>query len=195
MSAYSDCYALCVELTNRKAMQALTDAQIRAAIQNAHRSGTFARDLKSVQISGLSTSSPIQEIELSSNCPRLRQIRAIRPEAFIDAWYEAADIRTLLDHDGFAKLDVWWQVGTTLSIRASSPSESVRVLYFDYPNLSDLNVSEDWILVNHTDLIAHRAAAAILSSVGEQEARQRVDAFAKELLVNLIAESVESLGR
>lgn len=195
MSAYSDCYALVVALTNRSALSALTDAQIRAAIRKGHRAGSFPRDVKTVTVSGLSTSSQIQTIDLAANCPRLRQLKTVKPVDYQDVWYKDEDIGTLLDPDGVARVDIFWQVGSTLSIRAAAPVTSVQIYYFDLPDLTDLAASTDWVLTSHGDLVAHWAAAAILGSVGEQEARSRIEALAAEFYEDLIEESVEIVGR
>lgn len=195
MSAYSDCYAAVVALTNRKSMQDLTDLQIRAAIRKAHRAGSFPRDVQIVPVTGLSTSSTIQTIDLSLYCPRLRQLKAVKPSDLQDIWYHDEDIGSLLDRDGFAKTNIYWQVGTTLNVRAEVPSSSIDIYWLGMPDLTDLANCSDWILVNHSDLIAHWAAANILGSIGETEARKGVGALAAEFYEDLIEESVEIIGR
>jgi hypothetical protein len=195
MSAYSDCYAAVVALTNRSALQTLTDMQIRAAIRKAHRAGSFPRDVQIVTVSGLSTANAIQTVDLSAYCPRLRQLKAVKPTSLQDIWYHDEDIGSILDPDGFAKLDVYWQVGTTLNVRPASVTDSLDIYWLGMPDLTDLANFSDWILVNHSDLIAHWAAAAVLGAVGETEAKAGVEELAKALYEDLIEESVEIIGR
>lgn len=195
MTAYSDAYALTVSLCGRKAMQTDIDLQIKAAIRKGHRAGSFPRDVKTVSVGGLSTSVVIQTIDLSSYCPRLRQLKAVKPTAYQDIWYSDEDIGSLLDPDGFAKQDVYWQVGNTLNVRPANPQTSVDVYYLDLPDLSNLSSSTDWILVNHNELVAHWAAMAILTLLGETEARNGIKELAVEFYEDLIEESVEIIGR
>ena len=195
MSAYSDCYALAVTLCGRPSMQTLIDAQIRAAIRKGHRAGSFPRDVQTVTISGLDTTQVIQSVDLSSYCPRLRQLKAVKPAAYPDVWYHDEDIGGLLDPDGIPKTDIFWQVGNTLSIRATAPVDSILVYWLGLPDLTDLANSTDWVLVNHTDLVAYWAAAAVLGVVGEQEAKSNVEKMLAEFYEDLIEESVEIVGR
>lgn len=195
MSAYSDCYALCVSLTKRTMLQSLTDSLIRAAIRKGHRAGSFPRDVKIVQATGLATDAVIQTVELSTTCPRIRQLKAVKPTDYRDIWYRDEDVGSLLDPYGFAKTDVYWQVGSTLNVRAAAPVSSIDIYYLDLPDLTNLEMCDDWVLTMHTDLVAHWAAASILNTVGEQEARTRVEEAAKEFYEDLMEESVEIIGR
>lgn len=195
MSAYSDCYALTVALIRRSSMQTLVDTQIRAAIRKGHRAGSFPRDVQTVTISNLSTSDAIQSVDLSSYCPRLRQLKAVKPTEYQDVWYHDVDLGDLLDQYGYAKTNVYWQVGSTLNVRAAAAVSSIDVYFLALPDLTNLETCDDWVLVNHGDLVAHWAASSILGILGEQEAKRGIDEMTKEFYEDLMEESVEIIGR
>jgi hypothetical protein len=97
--------------------------------------------------------------------------------------------------DGYPKYDVYWMVGTTLSIRPKAASSSLDVTYYKRVDVDNLALLDDWIATEHKDLIVLWAAATILTLVGEQEVKTRVEALAKLAYEDLIGEATEIIGR
>jgi hypothetical protein len=194
MSLYTEIQSDVFSWTNRRTMVTETDMAIRQAIRKAHRAGSFYRDMTTVSVTGLSTATSPQAIDLSASCPLYRQLYTVKPTG-IDSRYDIADVRDLLDLDGFPKYNVYWVVGTTLYIRASSPTESVDVTYYRRVNVDNLATLDDWIASEHKDLIVLWAAATVLTIVGEQEVKTRVEELAKLAYADLIADSIEAIGR
>lgn len=195
MSLYTEIQADVFSWTNRKLMVTETDMAIRQAIRKAHRAGSFYRDLQTIALTGLSTASAVQTIDLSSACPLYRQLYTVKPVGSDSIQYDDADIRELLDMDGYPKTDIFWVVGTTLSIRPRALSDSVEITYYKRVNVDTLATLDDWLATEHKDLIVLWAAATILTLVGEQEIKTRVENLAKLAYDDLIGDSVEFIGR
>lgn len=195
MSLYTEIQTEVFFWTNRRTMVAETDMAIRAAIRKAHRAASFYRDLQTVSVP-VSTLTSEQTVDLSASCPLYRQLYTVKPTTPAGAvQYEDADVRDLLDADGFLKYNVYWVVGTTLSIRPSVAYDSVDITYYKRVNVDDLNTLDDWIATEHKDLIVLWAAASILAIVGEQEVKTRVEGLAKMAYDDLIGDSMEIIGR
>jgi len=196
MSLYTEIQADVFYWTNRKTMILETDMAIRQAIRKAHRAASFYRDLQTVTVPNLSTVSAVQTVDLSTYCPLYRQLYTVKPTAANHGvQYDDSDIRDLLDMDGFVKDNVYWVVGTTLSIRPRTLTDSVDITYYKRPIVDDLSTLDDWIAIEHKDLIVLWAAATILAVSGEQEVKTRVEGLAKLAYEDLIGESIESIGR
>jgi len=195
MSLYTEIQADVFYWTKRKLMVNETDMAIRQAIRKAHRAGSFPRDMTTVTLTGQSTSTAIQSIDMAANLPSLRQLYHVAPTGIPNVKYEDADIRDLVDQDGYPKTNVFWTVGTTLFIRAASPSDSIDVTYYKLVNVDNLAALDDWIATQHKDLIVLWAAATILTMVGEQEVKTRVEDLTKLAYADLIGDSVEAIGR
>lgn len=195
MSLYTEIQSDVFAWTNKRLMVAETDMAIRGAIRKAHRAGSFYRDMATVTVSSLSTATSPQSIDVAAALPMYRQLYSVKPTGREDVVYKDADLRDLLDQDGFPKYNIFWMVGLTLFIRAASPSDSVDVTYYKRVNVDDLAMLDDWIAAEHKDLIVLWAAATILALVGEQEVKTRVEALAKLAYDDLIGDSVEIIGR
>lgn len=195
MSLYTEIRDDVFSWTNKRLMTAETDMAIRGAIRKAHRAGSFYRDLVTVTVPNLSTATSPQSIDLATYCPLYRQLYSVKPTGSENVIYNDADVRELLDPDGFPKYNIFWVVGTTLYVRAASPSDSVEVTYYKRAVVDDLASLDDWIATEHKDLIVLWAAATILAIVGEQEVKTRVEDLAKLAYADLIGDSVEFIGR
>lgn len=195
MSLYTEIQSDVFSWTNKRLMVTETDMAIRQAIRKAHRAGSFGRDLVTVAVPGLPTTAAVQNIDVSATCPLYRQLFSVKPTGNDCVIYRDEDVRSLLDMDGFPKYDVFWVVGTTLSIRPRMLSDSVDITYYKRANVDNLELLDDWIATEHKDLIVLWAAATILALVGEQEVKTRVEDLAKLAYSDLIGDSVENVGR
>lgn len=188
MSLYTDLKAEIITWTNRKDLIAETDAGIRLALRAAHNAGNFYRDLVTVAIP-VSTTSGIQEVDLSAYCPGMKQIASVGPTGQ-DKWYDPEEITTIHNQDGWPKLDIYWGVGTKLMIRPGAASDSVTVSYYKYPTVTPMDSINSWIAEQYPDVIVLKAAASVLGAIGEQEIKSRVDGLLREAVADLISNNL-----
>lgn len=189
MSLYED---ICtgVDYWSRKPhLYAERDFAIRQAIRAAHRAGSFARDLVTVPLTGLDSSTGVISIDLSVSCPRLRQLATVKPLG-VEKKFDPIDITDLFDPDGYYRTDVFYIVGTTLNIRPSSAASDVEITYYKQPLVSPLSALDSWIADEYQDVIILWAAANMLTLVGEQEIKTRVETLLKVAYDDLVQDNV-----
>ena len=194
MSTFAEIRTDVIAWTNRSKMVAETNMAIKQAIRTAHKAGKFWRDLQVLPLTGVSTASAIQSIDLASSAPFYRQIAYVKP-ATLDMQYTAIGIDELFDPDKYYRLDVYYGVGNALNIRASSPATSIDIAYYSYPNITDTETFSNWMTANHADLITLWAAATMLALVGEQEVKTRVEALSKLAYQDMIDDNISIAGR
>lgn len=194
MSLYTDIRDGVFVFTKRPTLTAETDLAIRQALRKAHRAGSFPRDLVTVANIPVDTTQTVQSIALSSYCPRMRQLYVVKPTG-LDVYYKDDDVRSLLDLDGYPKTDIYWQIGDTLSIRPANSSPTVDIIYYSYPDYSDLTTLSDWIAMHHQDLIVLWATMAVCAIINETEVSERVSKLVEEAYEDLMEEAVEIIGR
>ena len=193
MSFYTDIRDGVYAWTNRSDLVLETDTAIRQALRAAHRSGTFYRDLVILNLTAQPTDQ-IQVIDLASVAPNYKQISYVKPTGY-DLHYTPIDILDLFDQDKVYRTDVFYGVGTSLMIRAASASTAITICYYKSPVVSPLSAIDSWIADMHQDLIILWAAATVLSFIGEQEIKSRVDALARLAVTDLIADSLTIVRR
>lgn len=179
--------------TKRPDLSALTDAALRQAIRTAHKSGKYWRDLIKVTVAPES-GDVIQQFNISSQFTRFRQIAYIKNSAD-DFWYRPADISDLVDDYGYAKTDIYYGIGTKLLIRASVPQEQYEVCYYQHPVVSPPSSVISWIAEEYSDVVILWAASTVLSAIGEQEIKQRIDQLALIAFADLQQDNIEIFGR
>lgn len=193
MSIYTEIRDGVFAWTNRSDLTTETDTAIRQAIRTAHRSGSFYRDLVILPLTALPTDQT-QIIDLSSAAPDFRQLATCGPTGY-DFQYDVTDISDLFDADKYPKTDICYGVGTNLMIRASSPVQDVTLTYWKNPVVSPIASTDSWIADMHQDLIILWAAATVLTMIGEQEIKTRVEALAKLAMQDLIEDSLSIVRR
>lgn len=194
MALYDEILADVLGWTNKPAMVNETDMAIRQAVRTAHKSAKFWRDLVVQPVAGLSVTDQIQQVDLVSSCPRFRQLAYVKPTGE-DRTYKAVEVLDLFDPDGYARTDVCYGIGNMLMIRPAAAVTDIEICYYAYPVVSPLSALSSWIAENHTDLIVLWAAATVLSLVGEQEIKTRVEGLAKLAYDDLIQDGLELQGR
>jgi hypothetical protein len=187
MSTYSDIFDGVVAWTNRPSLVAETNLAIRQAVRSAHRAGTFPKDLGTVDLTV--TTDQIQQIDLSSAVPDLRAIARVYPTD-LDYEYKEVQVLDLFDNDGYARTDVFWLIGTNLMIRAAAPYSALSLCYYRNPVVSPIEDIDSWIARDHQDLVILWAAATVLTFIGEQEIKTRVEQLAGSALRDLVSESL-----
>lgn len=192
MSTYTDIFDDVVRWTKRPLLINETNMAIRQALRSAHKAGSFYRDLVQVPITGLSTSDAVQQIDLNTWAPNFRQIATFGPTGY-DIRLEEVEIRDLFQ-DGYPKTNVFYGMGTYLMVRAEQPFADYTLTYYTYPVVSPIEGISSWIAVNHQELIVLWAAATILTLVGEQEIKTRVEGLAKIAYDDLISDNVRMIG-
>jgi putative exporter of polyketide antibiotics len=193
MSLYTDIFAGVVTWTNRPDLTAETDLAIKQAIRTAHRAGSFPRDLQSAAITGLSLDQ-IQSIDLTTVAPDFRQVATLGPTG-LDLQYNPILVTDLFDQDAYPRTDVFWGIGTAIMVRAAVPVAAMTLVYYKQPVVSPIADTTSWIADIHQDLIILWAAATVLSFIGEQEVKARVEALAKLAYSDLVEDSLEIVRR
>lgn len=179
--------------TKRPDRVAETEFALKNAIRTAHKSGKYWRDLTTASVAP--TVEVVQQIDLTNNCPRFRQLAYLK-SGTLDKYYEPVTINDLLDSDNYVKLDICWGHGDKLMVRSSTPEESYTVGYYQYPDLSNPSVTlSSWILDHHRELVTIWAAVKVLSILGEQEMKQSLEKLAAIAFADLQQDNLEIHGR
>lgn len=195
MSQYTDLTAAIVGWTKKSNLSTEMDIAIKNAIRKAHNAGKFARDLVTVDLTGL-TIQQIQAIDYTNavNFERFRQLCTIGPTG-VDFQYDIVNVLDLFDSDHYARDDIAYIVGTEINVRAASPTDALTLRYYRRPDLAVIADLNDWIVDQHFDLISLWATSSVLTVMNEKEIASRVDNLAALSYADLIADSVESQGR
>lgn len=179
--------------TSRPDLVAETELALRQAIRMAHRQAKFWRDLTTTTVVP-ATLDTIQQIDLSTDCPRFKQLAYVK-SGTEDKYYNEVTVTDLLDNDGYARADVYWGLGEILNIRASAPEDSYEIAYYRQPITSPPESIDDWLLADYKDVVVLFAAASVLGMIGEQEIKQRADSLLVIEVTGLIADQNEITGR
>lgn len=194
MSQYTELVTDILAWTNRPDLTAEMNLGIKNAIRAAHRAGKLVRDLVTVQVP--LELAQIQSIDLTAApFTKVRQVLTVKPTD-VDREYTGVDVLDLYDVDGYARTNIFYQIGTTLHIRADVPVELVDINYWQQPTIpTDLTTLNDWIVEEYSDLIVLWAAATVLAAAGEQEVKTRVEGLAKIAYDDFIADNLQTVGR
>lgn len=193
MTIYTDVLATVNGLTNRPDLTTETDIAIRQAVNAAHGKSTFFKDLVVTDVTGLSTTTNPQTVDLSAapfdTVPIRGQLITVKPKD-VEGEYTKANILELTDSDNFDRYNIWWQVGTTLKIRAISPVSSITVSYFRRWTVNPIASLDSWIAQDYPDLIGATAALIVLGTTGEKEIIDRIERLAAVEVVRLLADNL-----
>lgn len=194
MALWDDLVTEITTITNRPDLTAETSLALRQAVRAAHKSGKYWRDLSIVLKTGLSTTEALQSIDISADLPRFRQMAYVKSGSG-EFFYKAVDINNLLDDYDSYVLDVYYAVGTSLKIRGSAPEASYELCYYAYPIVTPTSSFASWIADEHRDLLVAWGASNVLSMVGEQEIKGRMDQLVALGLADLREDNIELIGR
>ena len=178
--------------TNRPDLAMEMEMALRQAIRTAHRFAKFSKDIATVQVA--TVQEPIQQIDMETVLPRFKQISYIK-SGTLDKYYSEAVAQELLDYEGYALQNVYWNIGTTLNIRSDSPEESYEIAYYLQPITAPPDAIQDWLLRDYSDVVVLLAVGTILGMIGEQEIKSRADAMLALEVSGLIADNTEITGR
>ena len=190
MTIYTDVRDGVFGYTNRDDLTAETDTAIRQAVRTAHRAGSFWRDLVSLSLTGQDTTEAIQTIDLSAVAPKFKQLAYIGPTDS-ELRYDPVDIKDLLDPEyKVYRTNVCYGLGSNLIIRPAAAVADLTLVYWSFPTVSPIADLDSWIAEKFPDLVICWAAATVLSMIGEQEVKARVEALAKIEYQTLIADNL-----
>jgi hypothetical protein len=178
--------------TNRPDLAAETLAALRRALRTAHQSGKYWRDLDQLTLTGSDPSLQVQSYSLSGTA--VRAVATIK-RWDLDEYFSPVAIDDLVDLDGYARVNVYWGMGTTINVRAQPADSQYRMTYYRWPTTSGAESVDSWILDLHEDTVICMAAATVLGIVGEQEIKSRMDQLAALGLADLQQDSLEVYGR
>jgi len=191
MTQYEDIFAQVVAFTNKPKLVGETNIAIQQAVRKAHKSGKYWRDLVTVPLT--CSVAELQTADLSV-FPDFRQL-ALLQSPLQDKPLSVETIFDQVDSDGIFKRDIAFAIGTTLNIRALTPSDTYTMTYWKLPIIGAIANLDTWIYTNHVDAIVCDAAATVLSMIGEQEIKTRVERLAAIAMTDLQSDNLELLGR
>lgn len=189
---YTSIYAQVIEWTNKPAMTVETKSAIRSAVRHAHKAGKFWRDLVTVPVGPVAIEQ-IQQIDLTAY-PRFRQLATLKSPQ-MDKPLTVVDVLSLVDQDGYAVTNICYGLGTSLAVRAETPSDTYTLTYYAHPDTSDIENVDDWLCELHEDVIVLWAASSVLAMTGEQEIKTRVELLLRVALGDLLSDEIELIGR
>ena len=80
------------------------------------------------------------------------------------------DIGDAIDSYGYEKQDVWYQAGTTINIKSSTPLAFATAAWYQYPTLDPTGVNyKSWIANELPWVIIYKAAGAVFAKIGEDK--------------------------
>lgn len=180
--------------TNRPKQVSETDSALKLAIRTAHRQGKFWKDLAIVSYP-IPDGEQIQSISIPDWMPRFRQLAWIKNTETETEFTETSP-SDLLDFNGYKKVGVYWGIGTSLNIRLASDTTALEFGYYLQPITDPESPTlQDWLLTDYEDVIVLMAAGTILSFIGEQEIKSRVDSLLLLAVADLVSDSLEVTGR
>lgn len=184
--------------TNRPDLVAETSQAILEVTQSLHLSDLYYKDILEATIVFDQSTWYLQALDLTS-LPRFRQMGYVRktdpsltqaeqtntlPPVINDVLYpnsyynlrfnflKRVDIGDVLDRYGYEKLDIWYQAGTQINIKSSTPLQYVVVGWYAYPDIGVVNGSPNfnsWIAVEYPYAIIYGAAGTIFKKIGEDK--------------------------
>jgi len=178
--------------TNRPDLATETLAALKQAVRTAHKSGKYWKDLTTQTVSGLSTTSLPQTIDLSA-LSRPRAIAAVTPSGLAGS-LDPIGLDDVIDVDGYTRTNVYWGLGNTLKVNPAESYSSYVITYYQWPLMDDTNVTS-WIVDSYEDLILLWAASTVLGMIGEQEIKGRLEQLAVVELQDLQQDNLEVYGR
>ena len=184
--------------TNRPDLIAETAQAVFEATLTAHCSDFYVRDITSVQTT-FDVADYIQTLDIST-IPYFRAINSFRKAVPGPTLYqpmsgsisdplvgdpvtgsysyplneyvflEELSPDDLLDDYGYEKVDVFYQAGTIINIKSSSPIINGQFQYYSFPEVDIANSGagySSWIANNYPFLIVYGAAASVFAKIGQ----------------------------
>jgi hypothetical protein len=194
MATWNDLIAEITTLTKRPDLDGEMQLALRQAVRIAHKSGKYWRDLGETTITD-SSSNAVQVFDIPSLAPQFRAVATLGSLSNERLYFNPVTIDDLLDSDGYLRQNVYWGVGTSLKLRASTPEPTYPLTYYKYPLVFPTSSFNSWIADQHSDLLILMAAAQVMGAVGEQEIRSRLEGMIPAELAELQRSNIEIVGR
>lgn len=84
---------------------------------------------------------------------------------------ERVDIGDILDTYGYEKNDIWYQAGSQINIKSSTPLQYATIGWYKFPNVDATGVNfSSWIAIEYPYAIIYRAAGTVFSKIGQDVA-------------------------
>jgi nitrogen regulatory protein PII-like uncharacterized protein len=127
--------------------------------------------------------------DLSSPCRKINAIKKIDS----DVYFEEIDPTQVLDGFGHRRQNTYYRVGNVLNFLTDSGDTSVYVIYYKHPVAVETGYSS-WIANSYPILVALEAASFVLSTIGDKEAAQKIDAMKGEHLNVLLINHLDPIS-
>lgn len=198
---YAEIKAAVQTLTGRDDMAAVggeIEVMIQAATNRMHLSDFYARDLAENTVD-LGTEGYAFSFA-TSTFTRYRKLQQLRKTSALSGGtastiYKHLDPLNLLDTYSREKNDVWYEAGSSIVLRSSSPVEFVIAQWYQYPVITPIGNYASWIaeLVPHA--IIFDACSLIFQMVAQQDQARKFDALVLEQLQQVRMHGVAGAGR
>jgi len=176
--------------TNRPDLVAETLQSVLEATLSCHTLENFKKDLAEATVVFDTPTSYIQKLD-TTTIPYFRSMHYIRktnplinaaeinnglppttlyypPDQF--APLVEIDPTDLLDMYGYEKRDVWYQAGTSINIKSSTPLNYAVISWYKFPILDATGVLfNSWIANENPYVIVYKAAGTLFAKIGEDK--------------------------
>lgn len=178
-------------LTARADLVDQTKQTVLASTLTMHMSSFYYKDILSGQID-FATQDYHQQIDTSA-VPRFRSISYMRlnknditmqqvdpftglpPRYYVQPFFKIISPDDIIDNIWDAeKCQVAYQAGGTIHLKAINKITSVLMGWYAYPDLTDMNFTS-WIAAEVPYAIVYHATAAILNTIGQEQAASKYD--------------------
>lgn len=163
-----------------------TQVAVNSQLKRAILKTNFSHDLVEGSIP-IDSSLYNQTINLAQLSPALVRFRKWKYIKLYGAYgyLEPSDAQNVFVPAGSMQTDIFYMMGTNLTIITSTTAESLLVGYYQYPpNLSGSQTH--WLLEICPELIVNRAAADMFNAIGDQASSKYYLATGEDLYMTVV---------
>lgn len=165
--------AIAVEI-RRPDLSSLVEQTITSTLLAEHSKELYAKDLV-VATKSFASSLAHQSLTVASDYPRLRKVVSITlADASgnpISSPLSKTSSAEVVEGAGWLKTECWYQAGTALHIKSTSPFQYAKIDYYQWPVAIESGFSS-WIAEQYPYYVVHTAASAIFAALGDTASAQ-----------------------
>jgi len=168
--------------TNRPDLVAETVQAILESTLTIHSVDTFEKDIKEADVVFNDGTLYIQQLDLSQ-IPFYRKVAYLRKmdigvnqvEQFtapgtVGNFFKKVEIADIIDTYGYERSNIFYQAGSSLNIKSSTPLKYAKLGWYAHPTVStDPAVYSSWIAQELPYTIIYRAAGQVYTMIGEDK--------------------------
>lgn len=168
--------------TNRPDLVAETLQAVLESTISIHSIDTFEKDLREADVVFSDGSLYIQQLDISM-IPFYRKVAYLRKmdsgvnsvEQFrasgsVGNFLQKVEMSSIIDSYGYEKGDIFYQAGSSLNIKSTTPLKYVKLGWYAHPTVSsDPAIYSSWIAQELPYVIIYRAAGQVYATIGEDK--------------------------